>query len=116
MPEVPEKKVKAVALKFVMGKDEAPQVLAKGQGLMAEKILALARQKGIPLYEDPELVEVLSKLDLGNHIAPELYQAVAEVLIFIYRVNQKKAGPRPAPPPATAKNSLPVPTAFPKAR
>jgi FlhB-like protein len=86
----PEKVVRAVALKFEMGKDEAPQVLAKGQGLIAEKILALAKQKGIPLYEDPELVEVLAKLDLGRHIAPELYQAVAEVLIFIYRMNMKK--------------------------
>jgi FlhB-like protein len=90
MPEPQVRRQKAVALKFELGKDEVPEILAKGQGLIAEKILALAKQKGIPLYEDPELVEVLSKLDLGNHIAPELYQAVAEVLIFIYRVNQKK--------------------------
>ena len=92
---MPEKPKKAVALKFEMGKDEAPRVLAKGQGLMADKILALAKEKNIPLHEDPELVEVLSKLELGGSIAPELYQAVAEVLIFIYRMNQKKMGVPP---------------------
>jgi flagellar biosynthesis protein len=90
MPDEKPKNLKAVALKFQMGKDEAPQVLAKGQGLMAEKLLAIAKEQGIPLYEDPELVEVLSKLDMGGAIAPELYQAVAEVLLFIYRTNKAK--------------------------
>jgi flagellar biosynthesis protein len=98
-----QKQLRAVALKFEMGKDDAPTVLAKGRGLMAEKILALAKKKNIPLYEDPELVEVLSKLDMGNQIAPELYQAVAEVLIFIYRTNQAKMAAKAAPPSVTLK-------------
>ena len=90
MPEETEKRLKAVALKFEKGRDTAPKVLAKGSGQIAEKILALAREKDLPLYEDPELVEVLSKLDLGAQIPYELYQAVAEVLIFIYRMNQQR--------------------------
>jgi flagellar biosynthesis protein len=90
MPDSREKQLRAVALKFKMGKDSAPQVLAKGKGKLAERIMATAQELKIPLYEDPELVEILSKLDMGHEIPPELYQAVAEVLIFIYRMNQAK--------------------------
>jgi flagellar biosynthesis protein len=75
----------------------APRVLAKGQGGVADRILELAEEKGIPLYKDPELLEVLGQLDVGAEIQPELYQAVAEVLIFIYKMNQKKKGLGGAP-------------------
>jgi flagellar biosynthesis protein len=95
-----KKKQRAVALKYDPTKSiAAPKVLAAGKGAIAEKILELAREKGIPLYKDPELVEVLSQLDVGTEIQPELYQAVAEVLIFIFKMNQKKrkAGARKAP-------------------
>ena len=85
------KRLKVVALKYDAAKQAAPQMLAKGQGSIADKILAKAREKGIPLYKDPELVEILSQLDVGIEIQPELYQAVAEVLIFIYKMNKKKA-------------------------
>ncbi len=85
-----EKRQKVVALKYEADKQAAPRILAKGQGAVADKILAMAKEKGIPLYQDPELVEILAKLDVGLEIQPELYQAVAEVLIFIYKVNQKK--------------------------
>jgi flagellar biosynthesis protein len=86
-----EKRRRAVALKYDReGGQAAPKILAKGQGGVADKILDLAREKGIPLYEDPELVEVLGQLDVNTEIQPELYQAVAEVLIFIYKMNQKK--------------------------
>ena len=95
MPEPKPKTQYAVALKFKMGQDQAPQILAKGKGSVAEKILQAARDNDIPLYEDPELVEILSKLELGNQISPELYQAVAEVLIFIYKMNMKKMGKVP---------------------
>jgi flagellar biosynthesis protein len=86
----PDKRQKVVALKYDKSKQAAPRVLAKGQGGVAEKILETARQHGIPLYNDPELVEILSQLDVGLEIEPDLYQAVAEVLIFIYKTNQKK--------------------------
>ncbi len=88
MPE--GKKEKVIALKYDAENQSAPRILAKAQGALAEKILAMAREKKIPLYRDPELVEVLSQLDIGVEIQPELYQAVAEVLIFIYKANRKK--------------------------
>lgn len=89
--EEPKKRQKVVALKYDMAKQSAPRLIAKGQGAIADRILETAREKGIPLYEDPELIEILSQLDVGLEIQPELYQAVAEVLIFIYKTNQKKA-------------------------
>jgi len=88
----PKKRQKVVALKYDAKRQSAPRLIAKGQGGIAEKILATAREKGIPLYNDPELVEILSQLDVGLEIEPELYQAVAEVLIFIYKTNRKKMG------------------------
>ena len=79
------KKKKAVALKYERGKDNTPKVVAKGQGKIAEKIIQKAKEHGIPIEENPELVEVLSKLDLYEEIPPELYKAVVEILVFIYR-------------------------------
>ncbi|MFD1177175.1 EscU/YscU/HrcU family type III secretion system export apparatus switch protein [Paenibacillus puldeungensis] len=76
---------KAVALKYDPGQGEAPVVAAKGSGLLAEKILETAKEHGIPVQEDAALVEVLSKLDLDQHIPAELYDLVAEILTFIYR-------------------------------
>ena len=81
----------AVALRYDDERDQAPSILAKGWGEIADKILAIAREHDIPLYEDPDLLEVLSKLDLTEEIPPELYQAVAEVLSFIYRMNREWA-------------------------
>ncbi len=79
---------KAVALRYDTESDRAPMVLAKGQRLLADQILALAQEHGIPVQEDPGLVAVLSKLDVGAEIPEELYQAVAEVLAFVYRLNR----------------------------
>jgi len=80
----------AVALKYDQDKDAAPSVVAKGKGVMADKILELAKQNQIPVREDPDLVESLSKLDLGDSIPTELYPAVAEVLAWVYRMNSRK--------------------------
>jgi flagellar biosynthesis protein len=103
-----EPRRRAVALKYQMGdRQSAPRVLAKGQGAIADRILELAREKGVPLYEDKELVEVLGQLDVGTEIAPELYQAVAEVLIFIYKMNQRKKGAGPAPKTPVRLKPLP---------
>lgn len=76
---------KAVALKYDPTQSDAPRVAAKGKGLLADKILETAKENGIPIQEDPALVEVLSKLDLDQQIPPELYNLVAEILTFIYR-------------------------------
>ncbi len=81
----------AVALRYNEDKEAAPRVLAKGQGKIASKILDMARSQGIPVREDPDLVESLAKLDVGSLIPTELYPAVAEVLAFVYRQNQRRA-------------------------
>ncbi len=82
------KRKRAVALNYDSDQSSAPTVAAKGQGEVAERIIALAKDHDIPLYEDPDLIEVLSSIDLGREIPEELYKAVAEVLAFIYRMNQ----------------------------
>ena len=85
---------KAAALKYAHGEDRAPRVVAKGKGLLAEKILEAARQHGIPIKEDKTLVDILSSLDLYQEIPPELYKAVAELLAFIYAINTKAKAER----------------------
>ena len=80
---------KAAALKYVQGKDAAPKVVAKGKGYIAEKIIEAAKVNGVPLHEDPNLAQMLDALDLNKEIPIELYRAVAEVLAFVYRLNNK---------------------------
>jgi flagellar biosynthesis protein len=84
-----KKKAKAVALKYNKEKDAAPKITAKGSGLIAEKIVEIARAHDVTLYEDKNLVQVLEALELETEIPPELYRAVAEVLAFIYRLKSK---------------------------
>jgi flagellar biosynthesis protein len=81
---------KAVALKYDKTKDRSPRVTAKGSRKIAERILELAGQKGIPISEDPDLVGALMKLDLEDEIPQELYMVVAEILAFAYRLNKEK--------------------------
>jgi flagellar biosynthesis protein len=72
--------------------DAAPRLVAKGQGLLAERILALAREHHIPVERDPDLVAALEPLDLDRLIPPELFQAVALLLAALYRANSKLPG------------------------
>lgn len=83
---------KAVALKYERGKDPAPKVTAKGRGLVAEKILAIARENNIPVRQDKLLLDALYKLDINEEIPEELYRVIAEVLAFVYRMNHARAG------------------------
>ncbi|MBI4504391.1 MAG: EscU/YscU/HrcU family type III secretion system export apparatus switch protein [Chloroflexi bacterium] len=83
----------AVALEYQSGKHRAPVIAAKGQGLVAERIIALAQEHGVPIRQDPDLVQVLAKLDLDQVIPPELYAVVAEVFAFVYAMNNRR---RPA--------------------
>ena len=80
---------KAVALKYDQEKANAPKVVAKGRGEVAEKIIEIAKAHNLPLYEDKNLVSILEALEVESEIPPELYRAVAEVLAFIYRLNRK---------------------------
>ena len=78
---------KAVALAYQEGHG-APRVVAKGQGLLAERIVERAREAGVFVHESPELVSLLMQVDLDQHIPPQLYRAVAELLAFIYLLEQ----------------------------
>ncbi len=73
----------AAALKYDPEEDGAPRVVASGKGLVAENIIARAREAGLPIQEDPELAAVLCRLELGQEIPPELYEAVARILAFL---------------------------------
>jgi flagellar biosynthesis protein len=92
-----QKRRKAVALRYDDLKEPAPRVIAKGQGLIAEKIIALAREQNIPIHEDRDLVEALAKVETEQVIPPQLYQAVAEILAFLYRLNALQKGKRTSP-------------------
>jgi flagellar biosynthesis protein len=89
----------AVALKYAPG-DRAPRVVAKGRGLIAEEIIARAKEHGVFVHESPELVTLLSQVDLDAHIPPALYVAVAELLAWLHQVEQN--GGAGGPPPAGA--------------
>ena len=78
-----KKKVKtAVAVAYEPG-DKAPKILASGKGEVAEKIIAKAKENDVPFYKDNKLAETLSKLEIGDAIPPELYEVVAEILVFV---------------------------------
>ncbi|MFV0441705.1 MAG: EscU/YscU/HrcU family type III secretion system export apparatus switch protein [Lachnospirales bacterium] len=85
-----DKNKKAIALKY--DKDTvAPEVVAKGAGHVAEKILEIAKDKEIPIYEDAQLADELANLDLGENIPPELYEVVAKILIFIGDIDKSQS-------------------------
>jgi len=83
---------KAVALEYRPSEHAAPVVTAKGRGFVAEKIIALAKKEHIPIKDDPDLVEVLSQVDLDEQIPPSVYQVVAEIFSFIYQLNKRYQG------------------------
>ena len=80
----------ASALKYDHLKNEAPYITASGQGAIAEEIIAVAKEYDVPVYKDPALAEVLSQFEAGAVIPEELYKAVAEILVFIYKLDQEQ--------------------------
>lgn len=85
-----EKKVQqAVALAYDP-QDQAPKILAVGKGSLAEKIIQEAKENDVPVHQDDKLANTLSKLEIGDLIPPELYQVVAEVLVFVDRMDKIK--------------------------
>lgn len=86
----PERRRQAVALAYHDG-DDAPRVLAKGYGDMAERILAEAKRQGIYVHDAPELVSLLMGLDIDERIPPMLYQVIAELLVWVYEVADTQA-------------------------
>ncbi|MGB7568808.1 MAG: EscU/YscU/HrcU family type III secretion system export apparatus switch protein [Chitinivibrionales bacterium] len=89
---------KAVAIKYRAEEDRSPRVVAKGEGLVAQAIKALAAERGIPIKRDDDLVELLAQVEIDREIPAELYAAVAEVLAWIYKANDamKKSGEQEA--------------------
>ena len=83
-------KKKAVALGYNRSKDNAPRVLASGAGEIANRIIDLAKEHDIPIKEDPDLIEILSKVEVDQEIPPNLYKAVAEIFSFLYKITNKK--------------------------
>lgn len=76
--------------------DAAPRVVAKGRGLVAQAIIERARQHGVYVHESRELVALLMQMDLDQRIPPELYRAVAELLVWVYRLEQNGSTPAAA--------------------
>lgn len=86
-----ERRKEAIVLKYDKEKDAAPKIIGKGKGKIAENILETAKENHIPIQEDPSLAELLGKLNIHDTIPGELYEAVAEVFAFIYKID-KEAG------------------------
>jgi flagellar biosynthesis protein len=78
---------KAVALGYIPGKDGAPRVLASGKGTIAEAIAEIAREHGVPFYQDAALVDSLINLQINAEIPLELYEAIAHVLAYVYSLD-----------------------------
>jgi len=81
----------AAALHYDPTGPAPPEIIATGRGLVAEAIVAVAREHAVPLHQDPGLVEALSMLNIGSVIPRELYAVVAEVLAFVYTVDAEAA-------------------------
>ena len=90
-PGQPPTPKRAVALRYDPANDGAPVVMAAGQGHVADEIIRRAQAAGIAVTEDEQLAAVLSQLDVGEMIPPELYAVVAEVLAYVYRLDARVA-------------------------
>lgn len=78
------KKIKqAAVLKYTPDQEKAPKIVALGKGDIAEKILEIAKENSVPVYENPELAKTLNAMSIGDEIPPELYEIVAQILVFI---------------------------------
>lgn len=78
----------ATALKYEVLRNSAPEIVATGTGEIAEEIVRVAKAHEVPVYRDPSLAKALGQLELGSLVPPELYKAVAEVLVFVYSLDQ----------------------------
>lgn len=79
----------AIALEYDPS-DEAPKVVASGRGLLAERIIERAKESDVPIHRDDKLADTLSRLEIGEMIPPELYEVVAEILIFVDSMDKLK--------------------------
>lgn len=85
-----KKKVKQVAaLKYSSVNNRAPEIIGLGSGETAEKIIEKAKENDIPIYQNDELVNTLNQFKIGDEIPPELYEVVAEILVFVSNIDRK---------------------------
>lgn len=90
-PRLPgDARKRAVAMRYRSESDHAPKITAKGLGPVADRIIALAQEHGVPLHEDRDLAHLLGALEIDQEIPPGMYQALAEVLAHLYRLNGRK--------------------------
>lgn len=82
-----QKSLQAVALHYDRRPESTPKVVATGRGDLAQQIIAAAEAAGVDIVQDPDLLEVLGRVPVGEDIPIEMFQAVAEILAFIYRIN-----------------------------
>lgn len=85
-----EKEKTAVAVAYQPG-DTAPKILAAGKGAIAERIIETAKDNDVPFYQDNQLADTLAKLEIGSTIPPELYEVVAEILVFVDDMDRMKS-------------------------
>ncbi|MCR4868655.1 flagellar biosynthesis protein [Lachnospiraceae bacterium C10] len=90
MADKQDKTKTAVALAYEPG-DQAPKILASGKGAVAEKIIQQAKEADVPFYQDSALASTLSKLEIGDAIPPELYEVVAQILVFVDGMDKVRA-------------------------
>lgn len=83
-----EKITRAAALSYDPGENEVPVLAAFGEGYIARKIVEVARESGVPVLPDPSLSSMLSRISVGDEIPPEMYEAVAKVLVFVSEVDR----------------------------
>lgn len=89
-PSGPRKR--AVALEYRRGRDTAPRVTASGRGPIAEQIVAVALERGVPVHEDAPLAEMLGKLDIDSPIPAEAFVTVAAILSYVYKLERREGG------------------------
>ena len=96
---------KAVALQYGPG-DGAPVIVASGMGYMAEKIVEVAADSGVPIYEDNSLATILTQLKLGQEVPEELYKAIVEIYVYFlhFDPNRVKEGAQPSKPAGQSEN------------
>ena len=81
----------AIALEYDPNNDNAPKVVASGQGIRADKIVETAKENKVPVHKDSKLADTLSRLEVGQEIPPELYEVVAEILVFVDAMDKIRA-------------------------
>lgn len=90
MKKISKKPIKlAAALKYVQSENDVPVIIAAGKGVAAENIIKKAKEEGIHVYEDQALAHILASMEIGTEIPPELYHAVAHILAFVWKLDNK---------------------------